>query len=200
MRIVTAQELESWLTSGTILEKDARGPKVVALGNGLLLKIFHTRRYPLLARLQPAAKRFTYNAETLLEIGIAAPKVREYFWLNRKTGLSACIYQPLPGHSIEQLYRQSPEQVHSLLPALASFIRRLHLQGIYFRSLHLGNILLLPDDNHGLIDILDMRFKRHSLSPRLVQRNLQHLRRYLARHKLADFPLEELITQYRDAP
>lgn len=200
MRIVTAQELESWLASGTTLEKDTRGPKVVALDDGLLLKIFHTRRHPVLARLQPAAKRFTHNANTLLSIGIAAPKIRECFWLDRQSGLSACIYQPLPGHSFEQIYRQSPEQLHSLLPALASFIRRLHLRGIYFRSLHLGNILLLPDGNHGLIDILDMRFKRHSLSPRLVQRNLQHLSRYLERHKLADFPLEELITQYRDAP
>ena len=200
MRIVTAQELESWLASGTVLEKDARGPKVVALDSGLLLKIFHTRRHPVLARLQPAAKRFTSNAKTLLSIGVAAPEVHECFWLDRQIGLSACIYQPLPGHSIEQLYRRSPEQVHSLLPALASFIRRLHLRGIYFRSLHLGNILLLPDGSHGLIDILDMRFKRRSLSPRLVQRNIQHLRRYLERNKLTNFPLEELITQYRDHP
>ncbi|WP_341303884.1 lipopolysaccharide kinase InaA family protein [Pseudomonas sp. TMP25] len=200
MRIVTAQELESWLASGTILEKDARGPKVVALDSGLLLKIFHTRRHPVLARLQPAAKRFTHNAKALLSIGIAAPAVSEYFWLDLQAGLSACIYQPLPGHSIEQLYRQSPEKMHSLLPALASFIRQLHLRGIYFRSLHLGNILLLPDGNYGLIDILDMRFKGHSLNPRLVQRNFQHLRRYLERHKLADFQLEELIAQYRDAP
>ena len=27
MRIVTAQELESWLASGKVLEKDAKGPK-----------------------------------------------------------------------------------------------------------------------------------------------------------------------------
>jgi len=56
MRIVTAQQLESWLATGKVLEKDARGPKVVALQSGQFLKIFHTRRHPLLARLQPAAK------------------------------------------------------------------------------------------------------------------------------------------------
>ncbi|MEE4465231.1 toluene tolerance protein, partial [Azotobacter chroococcum] len=47
MRIVSAQELEKWLESGRVLEKDARGPKVVALDDGRFLKIFHTRRHPL---------------------------------------------------------------------------------------------------------------------------------------------------------
>jgi len=54
MRIVTAQELENWLTSGKVLEKDVRGPKVVALGNGLFLKIFYTRTPCSLACGQPA--------------------------------------------------------------------------------------------------------------------------------------------------
>ena len=196
MRIVSAQELENWLASGKVLEKDARGPKVVALENGLFLKIFHTRRHPLLSRLQPAAKRFTQNAKRLRQLGIAAPEVTESFWLDRQTGLSACLYHPLPGQSIEQLYRQAPQQADSLLPPLARFIRHLHQRGIYFRSLHLGNILLLPDGQYGLIDILDLQFKRAPLNRRLVQRNIQHLRHYLQRHKLLEFPLYELLEHY----
>ena len=46
MRIVTAQELENWLMEGKVLEKDARGPKVLALADGSFLKIFYTRRRP----------------------------------------------------------------------------------------------------------------------------------------------------------
>lgn len=200
MRIVTAQELESWLASGEVLEKDARGPKVVALTNGLFLKIFHTRRHPLLARLQPAARRFARNAEHLLQTGTPAPQVQEVFWLDSSIGLSACLYHPLPGQSIEQLYRQAPQQVGTLLPSLARFIRQLHQRGIYFRSLHLGNILLLPDGRYGLIDILDLQLKRRALNGWLVQRNFRHLRNYLKRRKLNNFPLRELIAHYRDCP
>ena len=77
MRIVTARELQDWLEHGTVLEKDSRGPKVVMLQNGLILKIFHTRRHPWLARITPPAKRFAQNAATLEKLGIAAPAIVE---------------------------------------------------------------------------------------------------------------------------
>jgi hypothetical protein len=51
-----------------------------------------------------------------------------------------------------------------LLDSLARFIRHLHRQGVYFRSLHLGNILQLPGGNYGLIDILDLQHKRRPLN------------------------------------
>jgi hypothetical protein len=44
MRIVTANLLQDWLAQGDVLEKDSRGPKVVSLPNGTLLKIFRSRR------------------------------------------------------------------------------------------------------------------------------------------------------------
>ena len=58
MRIVTANELQDWLSQGELLEKDSHGPKVVRLPDGSLLKIFRSRRNPLLARLRPDARRF----------------------------------------------------------------------------------------------------------------------------------------------
>jgi len=200
MRIVSAQELESWLASGRILEKDARGPKVVALPGGQFLKIFHTRRHPILARLQPAARRFTRNIERLRQLDIPAPDVTELFWLDRASGLSGCLYQPLPGESVEQLYRRQPQALVDLLPALADFIRRLHRQGVYFRSLHLGNIILLPDGSFGLIDTLDLQFKNHPLNAWQIKRNFQHLEHYLIRHRIADFPLPELRRLYIQTP
>ncbi len=196
MRIVTAQQLESWLANGKVLEKDGRGPKVVALESGLFLKIFHTRRHPFLARLQPAARRFANNARRLLALGIAAPQVVELFWIDRHQGLSGCLYQPLPGQSFEQLFIDNPQQAMPLLDSLASFIRHLHRQGIYFRSLHLGNILLLPDGHYGLIDILDLQYKRQPLNSWQIKRNFQHLRHYLKRKPLLNFPLDELFQCY----
>jgi len=199
MRIVTAQELESWLASGSVLEKDGRGPKVVALENGMFLKIFHTRRHPILARLQPAARTFDKNAQYLQRLGIAAPHVVDAFWINRARGLSGCLYRPLPGQSIEQLFISDPRQVMQILDSLAYFIRRLHQQGIYFRSLHLGNILRLPTGDFGLIDILDLRIKRRPLNKWLIKRNFQHMRHYLKRKRLESFPLDDLLRCYERA-
>ncbi|MDH2240512.1 toluene tolerance protein [Pseudomonas sp. GD03909] len=200
MRIVAAQEFESWLASGEVLERDARGPKVLALENGLYLKIFHTRRHPLLARLQPAAKRFAYNAERLQYLDIPTPEVVETLWLDRTKGLSACIYRPLPGTSVEQLYLQEPAGITALLPALAEFIRKLHQSGVYFRSLHLGNIIQLPGGQFGLIDILDLHVKSRPLSRGLVRRNFQHLHHYLTRRDLQGFPTQTLIDSYHQSP
>ncbi|MFD2838382.1 toluene tolerance protein [Azotobacter vinelandii] len=197
MRIVSAQQLEKkWLGNGRVLEKDGRGPKVVALDDGRFLKIFHTRRHPLLARLRPAARRFFGNAERLAQRGIRAPRVVDLFWLDRETGLSGCLYQPLPGISVEQLYRQEPQKIAELLPALADFIRCLHEHGVYFRSLHLGNIIRMPDGQFGLIDILDLRCRQGALGAWQVKRNFAHLRRYLERRKLTDFPFDALYELY----
>lgn len=197
MRSVSANELQSWLSDGKILEEDSRGPKVIALPCGRFLKIFHTRRHPLLARLQPAALRFARNAERLRALNIRAPEVLESFWLDRKAGLSACLYRPLPGESVEQLYRQAPHSIRQLLPSLADFIRHLHELGVYFRSLHLGNIIRMPDGRFGLIDILDLRCRNRALNTWQIQRNFHHLLRYLDRQQLPGFPLDTLQELYR---
>ena len=196
MRIVSAQELENWLASGRVLEKDVRGPKVVALEDGRFLKIFHTRRHPLLARLLPAARRFERNARLLVSRDIAVPEVQELLWIDRKAGLSACLYQPMAGESLEAILRHQPERIAGLLPALAAFIHQLHSTGIYFRSLHLGNILLRPDGNFGLIDFLDLKAGRRPLGKGLVQRNFRHLESYLRRRRLEHFPMQQLLEEY----
>ena len=198
MRIVTAQEMQCWLDSGKVLEQDARGPKVVALDSGLFLKIFHTRRHPLLARLRPAARRFAENARCLNDLNIKTPRITDLFWLDKQAGLSGCLYQPLPGSSLEQVYMHDPEQLHRRLSALAAFIRDLHRKRIYFRSLHLGNILLLPSGEFGLIDFLDMSRKRTAISSWHSRRNFAHLEKYLLRKKINAFPIEKLVEIYRE--
>jgi serine/threonine protein kinase len=200
MRIVTAQELENWLTEGKVLEKDARGPKVLALVNGSFLKIFYTRRRPFLARLFPYAERFARNLAVLRDAGFHVPETIETFWLDKNTGLSGCLYQPLPGASIESIFRADPNLIKQHLPELATFIKSLHKKGIYFRSLHIGNIILLPNGSFGLIDVLDLQKKRSALGRSLVRRNFGHLRNHLRRKKLEQFPMEELLTLYANIP
>lgn len=196
MRIVTARQQESWLATGRIVERDARGPKVVQLSDGRFLKIFHIRGATTLARLFPPAALFARNAELLKQQGIAAPQVSETLWLDKSAGLSACLYQPLEGCSLEQIFKQDPQQLERILPALARFIAQLHNKRIYFRSLHLGNILWLDNEEFGLIDFLDLHRKKLPLSDWHVQRNFRHLESYLQRREINNFPLSTLKGLY----
>lgn len=199
MRIVTANEWQQWLHQGEVLERDARGPKVLRLSDGQLLKIFRPRRRLWLAGLTPQARRFAANALQLQARQVRAPSVDECFWVDRAQAVSACLYAPLPGTSLDRLYHQSRAEFDALLPELAGFIHSLHRRGIYFRSLHLGNVLRLPDGGFGLIDFLDLRFKRGPLAPGLVRRNLAHLQGYLQRSKIDDFPWQALLAAYQQA-
>lgn len=195
MRIVTAQELESWLATGEVLERDSHGSKVVRLVDNRFLKIFRSR-HPLLARWRPEAQRFVCNAERLQTLGIATPQIIECAWLEKDRGINACIYYPLEGTPLDCLFKEQRARFDALLPAFATYIRQLHESGIYFRSLHLGNVLLLPEGGFGLIDFLDLRFKRRPLRRGLVRRNFAHLHNYLKRRKVERFPWDELLSYY----
>ncbi|VVN85880.1 toluene tolerance protein [Pseudomonas fluorescens] len=199
MRIVTANELQNWLSQGELLEKDSHGPKVVRLASGELLKIFRSRRHPLIARLRPDAQRFAEQGRQLQERGIHTPQILECCWIDRKKAVSACLYQPLDGVALDSLFKGSRAQFDGLLPELAGYILRLHQRGIYFRSLHLGNVLRTPDQDFGLIDFLDIRFKKRPLRSMLVKRNFQHLRNYLQRRNIHNFPWDELLHAYDEA-
>lgn len=196
MDTLPTEQLASWIATGEVLVADGRGPKVVRCRDGLLLKILRPRRHIALARLFPAAGRFTRNAECLLRLGFPAPHVREAFWLDRPHGLSGCRYEPLAGQSLEELLAEHPERLAALIPALARFILQLHARHIYFRSLHPGNILLLESGGFGLIDLLDLHLKPLPLSAWHIRRNFRHLEQALQRRQLAHFPLDALRSEY----
>ena len=93
-------------------------------------------------------------------------------------GMTAVLYRPLPGETLRQISNKEGFDWQSNLDPLVALIRRLHGAGIYFRSLHLGNVLVLEDGEFGLIDVADMRIYPSSLSLSLRQRNLRHMQRY----------------------
>src|SRR5690606_3768439 len=118
---------------------------------------------------------------------------------DKKKAVSGCIYAPLPGCSLEQIYRRSHNEFSLLVPQFAAFILQLHQRGIYFRSLHLGNVLMLPSGEFGLIDFLDLQFKAAPLNPWLIKRNLAHLHGYLQRNQVDNFPWTALQAAYAQA-
>ena len=159
-----------------VLEADRFGDKVLRLRDGNFLKLFRRKRLLTSAVLWPYAQRFENNAKALQQRGIPCPKVLSVYritYIQR----DAVYYEPLPGQTLRQLIVQ-PELAPVLREQLGQFVAHLHECGVYFRSLHLGNIVLTPENQLGLIDIADMKCQRRPLSLQKRMRNFQHMLRY----------------------
>lgn len=184
--------LNQLIEGASILEADSHGPKVYLLQDGNILKLFRRKRFFSSALLRPYSTRFINNAARLQKLGVPTLEVLAFYKL-QKPGMTAVLYRPLPGKTLRQLSNQENFSWQQTLPALVELIRSLHACGIYFRSLHLGNIVVTPENTLGLIDVADMRFLRAPLPRYLARRNLQHFARYISREDLnGSFPMQAL--------
>lgn len=184
--------LNQMVEGARVLEADSFGPKVFLLSDGNILKLFRRKRLFSSALLRPYSKRFIDNAVHLEKLGIPTLQALNFYQL-QTPGMTAVLYRPLPGETLRQIANQDGFDWNQALPALSAFIRQLHNAGVYFRSLHLGNIVITPDNQYGLIDVADMRFVRGPLPSHLVKRNLQHFARYIDREHLNEsFPIQAL--------
>lgn len=169
---------DKWRTGADVLEQDRYGEKVLRLADGTFLKLFRRKSWFSKNMLYPPAKRFADNACQLKRLAIACPTIIQVYTMSAPYR-SVVHYEPLAGTTLRQLIKDDPTlDKPELLTRLAEFITHLHDQGVYFRSLHMGNIVLTPDNELGLIDISDMRCLGKPLSQKMRSRNYQHLFRY----------------------
>ncbi len=188
------------LASATVIERDAYGEKVLLLPDGNLVKIFRRKRWLSSALFFPYAKRFIKNARRLSEIPIPTLTVQDVCFC-RATNRHLVTYQPLPGETLRSRLRESPSELGGLLTELADFIALLHRNGVYFRSVHFGNIIVMPDrQGLGLIDVADMIFKRRTLTVGERSRNFRHMLRYPEDSGfLREFGWEKFVRHYLNA-
>ncbi|GGL97485.1 hypothetical protein GCM10009425_05760 [Pseudomonas asuensis] len=158
-----------------VVEADQYGDKVLRLTDGSFLKLFRRKRLLTSAAFYPYAQRFADNAGHLQKRQIQTPVIIGVY---RVAAIERDIvhYAPLPGQTIRQLFDSNETGV--LKAKLGGFVALLHERGVYFRSLHLGNIVQTPTAELGLIDIADLRCQSRPLSQRLRLRNFNHLLRY----------------------
>jgi tRNA A-37 threonylcarbamoyl transferase component Bud32 len=165
-------EFSSLASTAQVLEKDKWGPKVFLLENGNILKIFRLKRWFSRALLYPYSLRFYRNAQQLAGLGIATLQPLALYRLPEKWK-TAVQYEPLPGRTLRQVVDQS--DAGDMAASLGRFVAELHEKGVYFRSLHLGNIIFTPEGGLGLIDVADTRFYKSRLNRWQRMRNLKHL-------------------------
>ncbi|MHC8356137.1 O-antigen ligase family protein [Pseudomonas sp. LB3P81] len=175
--------LQKLTANAQVIEEDGLGPKVLRLVDGSFLKLFRRRRWYTSGSFDPYSERFANNSERLRRMGIPTPQILDLYRF--KDGSSAVHYTPLPGNTLRQVLQAitAPDVRQALVERFGKFMAQLHEQGVYFRSLHLGNVLVLEDGEFGLIDVADLRIYPSSLSLSLRQRNLRHMQRYTVDHR-----------------
>ncbi|MBT3625671.1 MAG: toluene tolerance protein [Gammaproteobacteria bacterium] len=173
MKSLTNEKYLEMRAGADVIAADDYGDKVLLLKDGTYLKLFRVKRLFTSARLFPYWRRFEKNSEALHALGVPTLKVIESIRLP-ELDRTAVHYEPLPGN----ILREVPDFDAGLVTRLGAFIKQLHDKGVYLRSMHLGNVVLTPDGQLGLIDIADMKVYRGSLRKGLRVRNLHHLWRY----------------------
>ncbi len=159
-----------------VLEADSFGEKVLLLTDGTVLKLFRRKRLFSSAAWYPYAQRFADNAAALDRLGIPVPQIIDVVRIP-SLARDAVHYHPLVGRTLREICREGIEkdQERELRTAFTRFVIHLHDCGVYFRSLHLGNVVYMPDQQLGLIDIADVRIRASGLSKRQRARNLRRL-------------------------
>lgn len=159
-----------------ILASDSFGEKVLRFKDGSIIKLFRTKRIISSALFYPYALRFIKNAAKLKDMGISTVTIIDSYKIPA-IKRTAVHYMELEGDTLRN-YIMHHSLNGDIVQKLAAFIARLHNDGVYFRSVHFGNILITPDKSFGLIDISDMKIKSHPLNIRKRIRNFHHLTRY----------------------
>lgn len=160
----------------TVLEADGTGDKVLRLVDGSMLKLFRRKRLLSSAAWYPYAQRFADNCRHLQERQIPCPVVKAVYRIGA-IERDAVHYAPLPGQTLRQVLEE-PADHDQLRAQLGRFIAILHERGVYFRSAHMGNVVLTPEGELGLIDIADLRIFRRPLRKSQRLRNFKHMLRY----------------------
>lgn len=192
---LSRDDLAKMLVHARVIEADKNGPKVAILANGQYLKYFHRKRLLNRELLAPAAVKFARNAHMLSLLNIPTLTVNS---LHRIKGESHTIvlYEPIAGQTLRELLATSVADV-DLVYRLGVFLSQVQRKGIYFRSIHPGNIIV-DGEQFGLIDILDMRFHSWSLSRWARRRNWRHLFRNPAEWSQRPDLIQALLRGYAD--
>ncbi len=194
MKRISHEEYLVLRENAEIYSKDHFGDKVLRLSDGSILKLFRVKRLISSARFYPYSLRFVNNAKKLSALNIHTVEIISLFKIS-SIKRTAVQYVKLKGDTLPS-YLRNRTFTSKIAEKLGVFLSTLHKKGIYFRSIHLENIIVLPDQSFGLIDVSDMHIYSHPLSPRKCNRNFKHLTRYQSHRNLLKQELTAFIHAY----
>ncbi len=190
MKQLTEAQYNALRDGARVEAADKHGDKVLHLTDGTYVKLFRVKRLITSAWLFPYWKRFESNAAGLEKLGVPTLRVIEVFELPHLKR-TAVHYDPLPGRTMREVDLDERRAAQ-----FGRFLNGLHEMGVYLRSLHLGNVILTPDDQLGLIDFADMQLLGKPLSKGRRRRNFYHLCRYEADRQQLEPYLESFVSEF----
>lgn len=196
---VSLSSYNTIIDQSDVIELDAYGEKVLIAADGNFIKIFRRKKIFSTAVLRPYALRFRSNAEQLIRLGIPTVQVCSVSYCPENCRYLV-EYRPLAGETLRAVLRERGDSA-VLLERFARFLAELHRRGVYFRSIHFGNVIVPTESGElGLIDIADMRIRRRPLGAGARARNLRHFLRYPEDVRaLEAFGLERFLNIYLEA-
>ncbi|ORU90289.1 MAG: toluene tolerance protein [Cycloclasticus sp. symbiont of Poecilosclerida sp. M] len=183
------------IEGGLIIEKEFGAIKVLEAPSGEIIKLFRRKRSFSSAVYYPYAKRFVDNAKKLTKLGIPTVVVKELLYCSA-IKRHIVIYKKLEGEILRDALEKSTHKSIKIYQQFAEFLALLHGKGIYFRSIHLKNVLLLKTGELGLIDISDMKIRRQPLNTKSRIRNFSHMLPYQVDKDLFKKQKDSFITAY----
>ena len=174
---MSQQEYDQLVKNSKVLEGDTWGLKVLETSDNKIHKIFRLKRLLSSAYFFPYAIKFKTNAQRLKKKGIVTVDVEKIVYC-RAEQRHVLTYKKLSGETVNDLLAQGEPLDDALIKKVIVYIAKLHKQGIYFRALHFGNILVQPNGQLALIDISDMQFRSFPLTGSQRIRNWRHLLKY----------------------
>lgn len=191
-RTISGKELEALLRDKEVLFGTRQQPSLMLSQDNEIIKFFYRRKRWSTSRFYPQASRFHANSQRLGELKINAPMVKEIIHCP-DVPTDLIIYDRLDGCDLRTLCEQGKTKC---LVELTEFLINLHDKGIYFRAIHLANVLK-QNDGMAIVDISDLSTQSRPLSPWQRARNIAHLfnARYDQMH-FQQYGLERFVNDY----
>ncbi len=171
MKQISRTELNDIIAANVILFGSTTRPVLMLTPDGEIIKSIYQRKFISRSTLIPQAKRFARNSKRLSEVGVCAPKVNRTLFCS-EVPVHMVIYPRIPGEDLRTICKRGDL---GILKKFAEYLAYLHASGVYFRAIHLGNILNVEGGTMGLIDIADLQVKSPPLSAFTRARNIAHL-------------------------
>lgn len=176
MEVILAREFDEICQKSKVIKfgRSLEQPKIFETQDNTIIKLFYSKRRRFSSdKFKPYAIRFCRNIARLRAHGYSVPQVTQIkYCAERKIYL--VYYKKIPGIDI-----RSYAKTHDInfISQVIKLLADLHQNGVFFRCIHLENLLKQADNKIALLDIVDVRFKNHKLSIHTRLRNIKHLLR-----------------------
>lgn len=193
MKTLSNSELQRFIQKHRLLLGTLQRPELMLTSRQQIVKFFYPRKSISTSLFIPQAKRFRSNGIKLKQVGITAPEVSELIFCP-DIPVHMAVYQYLKGDDIRNLCSKNN---YPCIDKLPSYIATLHQRGVYFRAIHLGNILQSDENELALVDITDLTVRLDQLTIFQRARNIAHLFNSTEdKQWLADYGLRRFLDSY----